>query len=126
MNKKLYRSRTNKIIAGVAGGMAEYFDVDPTVSRLVWVIAALSGIGIPLYIIAWIIIPEDTGTETTTYQKPETVPRDLQERQKSIGVWLVVLGILLLLVRLVPDLNRFIWPLALILIGLWLILRRND
>ena len=58
MNKKLYKSNTNKILEGVCGGIAEYFDVDPTIVRLAWVVfCALGGSGILAYIIAAIIIP---------------------------------------------------------------------
>ena len=57
--KKLYRSRKNKIIAGVCGGMGEYFNVDPTIIRLVWLLFALLGMGLGIiaYIIAVIVIP---------------------------------------------------------------------
>ena len=59
--KRLYRSAKNKIIAGVCGGIGEYFGMDPVIVRLVWVIfAVLSfGFGIPAYLIAWIIIPRN-------------------------------------------------------------------
>ena len=49
MNKKLYRSSTNRVICGVCGGLGEYFGVDPTVVRLIWVLIA--------YIIAAVIMP---------------------------------------------------------------------
>lgn len=55
--KKLYRSRDNKMIAGICGGLGEYFEVDPTVIRLVAAAGALMGVGIIAYIVAWIIIP---------------------------------------------------------------------
>ena len=58
--KKLLRSTKNKMVAGVCGGIGEYFNVDPTVIRLLWVIFTLisMGAGVIAYIIAWIIIPE--------------------------------------------------------------------
>lgn len=55
-NKRLYRSRKNKMLAGVCGGIGEYFNIDPTLVRLLTV---LSGIGIVAYIICAIIIPEE-------------------------------------------------------------------
>lgn len=59
MAKRLYRSEKDKIIAGVCGGMGEYFDTDPIWFRLLAVLLVLSGgSGIIIYIIAWIIIPE--------------------------------------------------------------------
>ena len=58
--KRLYRSKKNKIIAGVCAGIGEYFEVDPVLIRLLWVIFVLmGGSGILAYIIAWIIIPEE-------------------------------------------------------------------
>lgn len=58
-NKKLYRSSVNCMLAGVCGGIAEYFNVDPTIIRLAWVLFSLAGgSGVLAYIIAAIIIPK--------------------------------------------------------------------
>jgi phage shock protein C len=58
--KKLYLSATNKKIAGVCGGFAEYLDMDPTLVRLIWVMTALfAGWGLLGYLIAWLVIPEE-------------------------------------------------------------------
>ncbi|MDD3612476.1 MAG: PspC domain-containing protein [Caldicoprobacterales bacterium] len=57
MSKKLYLSETDKKIFGVCGGLGEYFDIDSTIVRLIWVIIALSGVGILAYLIAGLIIP---------------------------------------------------------------------
>lgn len=58
MEKKLYRSRNNYMLAGICGGLGEYFDIDPTIIRLIVAFSALiAGSGIILYLIAWIIIP---------------------------------------------------------------------
>ncbi|MBD3203627.1 PspC domain-containing protein [Candidatus Woesearchaeota archaeon] len=58
--KRLYRSRKNRVIAGVCGGLGEYFDIDPVIIRLIWVFVVLAGgSGVLAYIIAWIIIPEN-------------------------------------------------------------------
>jgi len=58
--KKLYRSLTDRKLAGVCGGLGEYFDIDPTLVRIITVVLAIGGIGtgILLYILAWIIIPD--------------------------------------------------------------------
>lgn len=58
MEKRIYRSTTDKVVGGVCGGLGEYFEIDPTVIRLVWAIAVFAGIGFLAYIIAWIVIPE--------------------------------------------------------------------
>ncbi|MCJ7834172.1 PspC domain-containing protein [Cuneatibacter sp. NSJ-177] len=57
--KRLYRSRKNMMIAGICGGLGEYFNVDPTILRLVWVIFGCTGAGIVAYVLAAIIIPSD-------------------------------------------------------------------
>lgn len=57
--KKLYRSRENAMLAGVCGGIGEYFDIDPTIVRLAWVVLGFcGGVGIWAYIIAAVIIPQ--------------------------------------------------------------------
>lgn len=55
--KKLYRSRTNRVIGGVAGGVAEYFNVDPILIRLVFFGLLFTGTFILAYIAAWIFVP---------------------------------------------------------------------
>ena len=56
--KKLMRSFTDKKIAGVCAGLADYFDMDPTVIRVVWLLAVLLvGTGVLAYIILWIVLP---------------------------------------------------------------------
>jgi len=57
---RLYRSKTDRIIAGVCGGLGDYFNVDPTIIRLLWVLfTLLGGSGLLAYIIAWFIVPEE-------------------------------------------------------------------
>jgi len=57
--KRLYRSKKDRVIAGICGGIAEYSNVDPTIIRLLWVVGTfLWGAGLLAYILAWIIIPE--------------------------------------------------------------------
>lgn len=59
VSKKLYRSKNNRRVAGVCGGIAEYFDIDPTLVRLLTLLfILLGGAGVITYLIAWIIIPE--------------------------------------------------------------------
>ncbi|WP_308752123.1 PspC domain-containing protein [uncultured Anaerotruncus sp.] len=58
--KKLYRSETNSMLAGVCGGLGDYFGIDPTLVRLGWVLISLMGPGLIAYIIAAIIIPRQS------------------------------------------------------------------
>ncbi len=61
MNKKLYRSRSKRTLAGVCGGLEDYFNIDVTIIRLVWVLLTIPGFifGILAYVIAAFIIPEE-------------------------------------------------------------------
>lgn len=62
--KKLYRSR-NKLIGGVCAGIGEYYEIDPTIVRILWVIAAIASLGFAVlaYLACWAIIPEETFLE---------------------------------------------------------------
>ncbi|MCQ2170582.1 MAG: PspC domain-containing protein [Bacteroidales bacterium] len=58
MTKKLTLSDTDKKLAGVCGGIAEYFEVDSTVIRIVWAVSLLCGVGLLAYLICWILMPK--------------------------------------------------------------------
>ena len=58
--RKLYRSKTNRQLAGVCGGLAEYFNLDATLIRILFVVlAVLGGSGLVLYVAMWIIVPKE-------------------------------------------------------------------
>lgn len=59
--KRLYRSRTERLLGGVCGGIGQYYDTDPNLIRILWVVLTLLsvGIGVIAYIVAWILIPEE-------------------------------------------------------------------
>lgn len=57
--KRLYRSRHNRMIAGICGGLGDYLSVDPTIVRLIWIIGLFAGFGFLAYLVAWILIPEE-------------------------------------------------------------------
>jgi phage shock protein C len=117
------------MVAGVCGGLAEYFDVDPTLMRLVFVpLALLHGIGIIAYIILWIIAPKKGKGEGTREMESE-----IGERRGAgeLPLWLGTLFILLGLVFLTHNLGLLwwqwgkFWPVVLILIGVVLLWRRR-
>jgi phage shock protein C len=59
--EKLYRSEKNKILGGVCGGLGPYLDIDPNIIRILWIIFCLFyGVGILVYIIAWLILPTES------------------------------------------------------------------
>ena len=128
MEKKLQRDTQHKVIGGVCAGLANYFDVDATLLRLLLAFLILfAGTGFWLYIILWIVMP--AGRIETSSDGVETfVPETVQEPKKNrgsmiVGLTFVGLGALGLLHRFVPEFNwQMIWPIALIVLGLVLIL----
>lgn len=76
MEKRLYRSQKDKVIAGVCGGIAAHLNVDPVLVRLVYILLTFGtglGPGLIVYIIAWIIIPLET-TEVVSTETSESAP----------------------------------------------------
>ena len=125
--KRLYRSKKDRVIGGVCGGFAHYFEVDPVVVRIVWLLmTVLGGSGILLYIVSLIIIPEaeqedDRGADTS---------RDLRP---VIGAVLIVVGSILLMDNL-GVLEWLTWdmswnvfmPILFIVLGLYIILNHKN
>ncbi len=72
MNRRLYRSRRDSMLGGVAGGVADYFDMDPSIVRVVWAVLALvtGGIFLVLYIVMWIVVPEGPSAATVARAAP--------------------------------------------------------
>jgi len=68
MDKRLYKSREDKMLFGVCSGVAEYFDIDPTLVRLGTALLILSGAGVLVYIVAAIVMPEKPMTSQTNQQ----------------------------------------------------------
>ncbi len=130
-SNRLYRSTTDKVIGGVCGGLANYLNIDPVIVRILFVLLAVfGGSGILVYIILWIVIPEQVytfGTEESTTEpvKVEEVQETEKKRGKNTliaGVLLIAFGLLILADRLIPayDLWDF-WPLILVAAGVLLI-----
>ena len=67
MAKRIYRSRSDKVIAGVCGGLGEYFGIDRVLIRIVWVVTVIcAGTGILAYILAWILITKEPEVRPAT------------------------------------------------------------
>jgi len=110
----LRRSTSDKVLAGVCGGLGRYLGVDPVLVRIAAVVLALAnGIGLIAYVIAWIVIPEERAGQPVAAVR---APRQ-ETGRLVLGGALVVLGLVLLLDRLVPDLQRLFWPLAVVAAG---------
>lgn len=59
MERKLYRSDRNRMLCGVCGGLGEFRGIDPTIIRLLWAIWCMTGIGLIVYLVACLIIPQE-------------------------------------------------------------------
>ena len=82
--KQLYRSITERKLGGVAGGIAEYFNLDPTLVRLIWVVTLFwAGTGVLAYIIAWIIIPEAPSNTEKPYREANGPIIDVESPNKE-------------------------------------------
>lgn len=134
MQKKLYRSKKEKMLGGVAGGLGQYFDVDPVLVRVLFVITTfMSGTGAIAYLILWIITPvepslayEMNGTEEHKNNIEDTASdvhfEDVKTKEKTNkrifgGVTLILIGMVFLANNIFPNFD-FMDILPLILIGL--------
>ena len=97
--RRLYKSRTNRMIDGVCGGVAEYFGVDPTLVRIAWVLLIFpGGLGIILYIAGMILMPKNPAFIMPTASTPPTVSSS--SSHTFWGVLLVVVGMFWLMSNL--------------------------
>lgn len=114
MEKRLYRSKYDKKISGVCGGIAEYFEIDSTMVRLLWIISIFAlGTGLIIYILASIIIPERTDVEST-------ISINEEKNTKFLGYSFILVGALLLVKKfqVFHWINfRLLFPILLIGLG---------
>ncbi|TAK35899.1 MAG: PspC domain-containing protein [Chloroflexota bacterium] len=126
--RRLYRSRDNRMIAGVAGGLAEYFSVDPALVRVGIVLTALAtgGAVVLAYIVMAIAIPQRPLGEMESLL--EEGPIDARRNSRMAGYALVGIGLFVLLSNMglfrIFDWGR-VWPIALIGVGVLLLMKRS-
>jgi phage shock protein C len=115
---RLRRSQSDKVVAGVCGGLGRYFGVDPVWFRLAFVILAIGGgSGLLLYLIGWLAIPVESGDVAGMAADA----RPSAQGPLIAGLILVGVGLVFLANTVVPWFNRFMWPAAVIAAGLGLI-----
>jgi phage shock protein C len=143
---KLYRSEDNKVLGGVAGGLGEYFDIDPVIARIIFILLILNGVGVILYLILWAIIPTKSKTDNDSDEtfkenvaeirgKAKSFASDLQTKsgKENARVWLgivIIIGGALLFFENLGIFNflRFdrLWPLLLVALGIVLLTKKNQ
>ena len=149
-NQRLYRSSTDRMIAGVCGGLGKYFGVDPTIVRLVFLLLLIvGGSGFLLYLILWIVVPDEqqlgAAPRDVMQANTQEMAQSAREFGKSVGqaagsssgdmaqsaarngplifaVILIFLGIWFLLQNLLHIDVGQLWPVILIVIGLALVI----
>jgi len=146
--KQLLRSASNRWIAGVCGGLGEYFEIDPLILRLIFILLVVfGGSGILIYIILWIAVPEDSETsleDNKTFEEriktgANKMAQEIKEQVKDDEKWqgnkgkltggliLLGLGLFFLIQNFFPfwDIVR-LWPIILIIIGLSILIGSTD
>ena len=139
--KRLIRSTSDRVIGGVAGGLARYFDVDPTFVRLAFVVLGLfNGMGVLIYFITWLVVPDETSRELTGEAAVRANLTDMREQLQRLtnragagprggelfGIILVAVGVAFLLDQFVPQLSSgLIWPLVMMGLGAYLLFARR-
>lgn len=133
-NRKLQRNPMNKVVGGVCSGLADYFNIDVALVRVLFVVALLfASFGFWLYIALWIVMPEkkvdfnfqDTANsevrEERAWENPEQEP-DSKNKHLLIGVLIVLVGILVLINNFTPISWVWkLWPLILVAFGIVMI-----
>lgn len=145
--KKLYRSRTDRIIFGVCGGLAKHFNLDVSLFRVLFVLLTLAnGAGVIFYLILALVVPEEPGegTQADRGEKLKEFAGEVGSKAKELaaeinldkkrgldlknllGIIIVLIGVVLLLQQVAPFVFRwfnwdFVWPTLVILLGFYLI-----
>lgn len=144
MYKELRRSKKSRVVAGVCGGLGEYFKVDPVVIRLIFIVFALAnGVGVLAYIIFWILMPDEEGfsyyqnikskkiAEKNKDRVKEKITKEIKEVTESrkndgpviFGTILIVIGLMFLANNFYSYFNFLkLWPLIIVVIGVALLL----
>jgi len=142
MTKKLFRSQTDEMVAGVCGGIAEYFDIDATIIRLAWVLLTImGGAGIIAYIICLFVIPKKpiylasgddeyiVGAKSLDGNYKEFSEEDFTKKNSNSvtgGIALIIIGAIFLLRRYIWFDMEIVWPLMLILGGVYVVYKKSK
>jgi phage shock protein C len=149
MTNRLYRSRRDRLVGGVCGGLGAYFGIDPVIVRLVFVAATIwGGMGFLVYLVLWIIIPPEERpgavTQEVIGENVAEIERSAQgfaneardvfsgrapvsrERTMWAAVALIVLGVTFLVGNLWGITLEKLWPALLIILGVYLVYQATQ
>ncbi len=119
--KRLYRSRDDKMIGGVCGGLSKYFNVDSTIVRLLAVLLLFAGVGLIAYLIAWIVVPLEGGRKGGAKEVRDKVVKVRSKRRGGFVLWLGGLLVFIGFANLYST--KVVFPYAILIWGLYLIYR---
>lgn len=150
MTRRLYRSRTDTVLGGVAAGVANYLNTDPALVRIAWAILVplTGGVALLAYIVAWIAVPEEPrpmmpavgmpppeGGDATVEGEPVATSwsAPVEERRHDggragivVGLGLVLLGLWFLARSYLPDIDwGLIWPIVIVGIGVLILVNAS-
>lgn len=149
--KRLVRSNTDKFVAGVCGGIANYFEIDSIIVRIVFLLITFSGgAGVLIYVILWVIMPEVGDEKLSNEEVAEKNSKQLEKKfeevvenidtkngkniaQAIFGILILFFGIYLLLnnfglghyLSVFWNLGRF-WPVLVIFFGFYILFKKNE
>lgn len=148
MDKQLRKSRRFRVFAGVCGGFAEYFNIDPTIVRIIWAALSLTGAGFVAYIIAAIIMPDanddfyssnsgksgfssETGSNSNSssdeWREPTNTKANTDRSRNVIGAVLIITGILVIFRQVFNWIDfKYLFPFILIAIGCLILYRSKK
>ncbi len=138
-NKRLFRSRSNRVVAGVCSGLADYFNIDIALMRVLFVVATICGsFGFWMYVILWIVVPEENIIGPGFNENIDITPNDEdapKEEKKSVNGALIA-GLVLIFIGMVALIDNFtpiawiwkLWPVLIILVGVVILINslKND
>ncbi|QQS37872.1 MAG: PspC domain-containing protein [Ignavibacteriales bacterium] len=145
MEKKLYRSYKDKMLGGVAGGIGEYFEIDSTIIRIIFLVTLfMGGTGIIAYLILWVLVPQqifipnmvsaDSNSQNSNIPKSNLIDNYFAEQEEkknkrsmTLGIILIVFGVIFLADNFLPRISfGDFWPILLIGIGTALLLNSKK
>ena len=140
MTKQLFRSNKSKMLGGVAGGLGEYFDVDPIIIRVIFVVSVFAwGLSLLVYIALWIFVPQNddiveddfsyTNPDISDFPEVEILKDNSAQTHRRViaGVVLIIFGMMIIIDKFVPSISLgHIWPLLLVGFGGYIIYKATQ
>lgn len=115
----LRRSKTDRVVGGVAGGLGRYLGIDPVIIRVAFVLLAISGgSGVLLYLIGWVAIPEEREGDPVG----KSPHGDGVTGRLLVGGTIMVVGSILLVATIFPAIDQFLWPIAVVAVGAFIVM----